>query len=384
MSSVCALPWMSLETTALGEYRPCCLAEESITKPDGTMYRVANGDTIQDAFNSDYMDKLRGDFVAGKKPDTCKKCWALESAGGYSKRMISNDKFGKYKGKKLRFLDLKLGNICNLKCRICGVWSSSKWAQEEIDLGNKDAKKFLEAGQWPRQKHNLWSEVIELLPDVEYFEFTGGEPFLIKEHFDLLEQSVQLGHSKNQVVHYNTNGTTYPKHAIKNIWPHFKLVEVAFSIDDIGARFEYQRYGAVWEHVNENIDKINNLRSSTPIKTQVCCTINVQNIWNMPEICEWIESKNFDYIYFNYLHESKEWNVQYLPNNYKQKIQNKLLSSTMSINMRKEIGKAVNFMMDNNLNTPQMDWQRKVKIKASDEYRNQSFVNVHPEYQGML
>ena len=56
----------------------------------------------------------------------------------------------------------------------------------------------------------------------------------------------------------------------------------------------------------------------------------------------------------------------------------------MSINMRKEIGKAVNFMMDNNLGTPQMDWQRKVKIKASDEYRNQSFVNVHPEYQGML
>ena len=139
MSNMCALPWMSIETTALGEFRPCCLAEESITKPDGSLYKVANGDTIQDAFDSEYMEQLRNDFLQGKKPDTCKKCWALESAGGYSKRMISNDKF-KYTDKKLKFLDLKLGNICNLKCRICGVWSSSKWAQEEIDLGNVDAK----------------------------------------------------------------------------------------------------------------------------------------------------------------------------------------------------------------------------------------------------
>ena len=52
--------------------------------------------------------------------------------------------------------------------------------------------------------------------------------------------------------------------------------------------------------------------------------------------------------------------------------------------MRKEIGKAVNFMMNNDLASDQMNWQRKVKIKASDEYRNQSFVSVHPEYEGML
>lgn len=383
MSNLCALPWISLETTALGEFRPCCLAEESITKPNGSLYKVAEGDTIQDAFNSEYMDQLRNDFLQGKKPNTCKKCWALESAGGYSKRMISNDKF-KYTDKKLRFLDLKLGNICNLKCRICGVWSSSKWAQEEIDLGNKDAKNFLTAGQWPRQKHNLWSEVIELLPDIDYFEFTGGEPFLIKEHFDLLEKSVELGHSKKQTVHYNTNGTTYPEHAVKNIWPHFKLVEIAFSIDDIGDRFEYQRYGAVWSEVVENIQKINALKSTTSIKTQICCTINIQNIYNMPEICNWIELQNFDYVFFNYLHESKEWNVQYLPNNYKINIQSKLLGSNTSVKMKKEIGKAVNFMMHNDLATDQMNWKRREKIKASDQYRNQSFTNIHPEYSGLL
>ena len=41
-------------------------------------------------------------------------------------------------GKKLMFLDLKLGNICNLKCRICGAWSSNKWAQEEVATWGKN------------------------------------------------------------------------------------------------------------------------------------------------------------------------------------------------------------------------------------------------------
>ncbi len=38
---------MHLETTPLGEFRPCCLAEETI--PD---YNISRGDTINNAFNS--------------------------------------------------------------------------------------------------------------------------------------------------------------------------------------------------------------------------------------------------------------------------------------------------------------------------------------------
>ena len=47
MNKICTLPWMHLETTPLGEFRPCCLAEETI--PD---YNISRGDTINNAFNS--------------------------------------------------------------------------------------------------------------------------------------------------------------------------------------------------------------------------------------------------------------------------------------------------------------------------------------------
>ena len=167
-NSLCILPWISLEATPTGNFRPCCLAEDSIVDNEGNAYDIAKGDTLEQAFNSEYMDVLRDQFLQGKHPSTCKKCWALEASGGESKRIISNKKFGvDTSNKKLSFLDLKLGNICNLKCRICGTWSSSKWAQEEIALGNKDAKRVLKLGAWPRKENRLWNEVVEMLQDVE-------------------------------------------------------------------------------------------------------------------------------------------------------------------------------------------------------------------------
>jgi MoaA/NifB/PqqE/SkfB family radical SAM enzyme len=152
---------------------------------------------------------------------------------------------------QLWFIDLKLGNICNLKCRICGSWSSSKWAKEEIDyvpgIDRKThlAYKYLKDGAWPRESEVFWDNLKTLLPNIKYFEFTGGEPFLIEQHFELLRYAVEQGYSKNIEIHYNTNGTVFPEQA--ELWNNFKHVEIAFSIDNVGARFEYERYGADWK-----------------------------------------------------------------------------------------------------------------------------------------
>ena len=95
------------------------------------------------------MKSLRQAFLDGKKPSTCNKCWSVEQAGRKSKRILAYDMLEYTKvfnkidyedinPKTIQFLDLKLGNICNLKCRICGSWSSSKWAQEQLDYLKAD------------------------------------------------------------------------------------------------------------------------------------------------------------------------------------------------------------------------------------------------------
>jgi organic radical activating enzyme len=307
------LPWISIETSPIGTARPCCLAIDEITHTDGTKYSLRKN-TLEEIYHSEYMKNLRKEFLEGNKPATCQRCWDEEAAGRKSKRMNSRIRLKEYYDSvdwnnlnpdQLWFIDLKLGNICNLKCRICGSWSSSKWAKEEIDYvgGNRKehlAYKFLQDGAWPRETEVFWDNLKTLLPNIKYFEFTGGEPFLIGQHFDLLRYAVEQGYSKNIEIHYNTNGTVFPESA--ELWNNFKHVEIAFSIDNVGARFEYERYGAEWEIVQDNLKRFNELRS-LKISTQLCTTINIQNVYYLPELCDWISTQTFDHVYFNMLHD---------------------------------------------------------------------------------
>ena len=72
----CPLPWVAVETTPNGESRVCCLSNTLITKDDGTPYNMMT-DTLSDAFKSNYMKNLRQQFIDGKKPSTCQKCWSV-------------------------------------------------------------------------------------------------------------------------------------------------------------------------------------------------------------------------------------------------------------------------------------------------------------------
>jgi organic radical activating enzyme len=64
----------------------------------------------------------------------------------------------------------------------------------------------------PGQRNkNFWDNLKTLLPNIKYFEFTGGEPFLIEQHFELLRYAVENDYAKNIEIHYNTNGTVFPE-----------------------------------------------------------------------------------------------------------------------------------------------------------------------------
>ena len=389
--TICMLPWISIETSPIGTARPCCLAIEEIPDDNGRKYDLNETD-LQTIYNSTYMQKLRKQFRSGEKPETCNRCWQEEDAGRASKRIYSKislkelvDKvdYANDKPDQLWFVDLKLGNICNLKCRICGSWSSSKWAQEEInyvpELKNKKdhlAYKFLQQGAWPRKTQTFWDNLKQLLPNIKYFEFTGGEPFMIQEHFDLLQYAVDQGFAKNIDIHYNTNGTQWPD--AHELWSHFKRVDIAFSIDNVGKRFEYERYGAQWEEVTENIRKFHELRDQYPnkITTQVCMTINVQNVYYLEDLCNWINTQTFNDHYFNMLHDPKHMCIDGLTQQAKQIVIEKLRSGVFTPKHRAEILRIIKFI-ENGASTTGEEFL--FKMKQTDQYRKQSFLDTHPE-----
>ena len=381
----CVLPWVSLETSPIGTTRPCCLAEDEIKDQDGNKYSLLTTD-LNEVHNSEYMRKLRQEFLDGKKPQTCRKCWNEERSGRTSKRMhtinrlehIVKDTEWTADAKPLVFIDFKLGNICNLKCRICGSWSSSTFATEEVKFEGKDSVHYqmLKDGAWPRRNQRFWQDIDNLMDQVRYLEFTGGEPFMIQEHFDLLQRMVDNGIAHNVEIHYNTNGTHYPENA-EEIWKHFKTVEVAFSIDDVDERFEYQRANAIWSEVNTNMDRFEQLRDrNTNIQLQVCSTVNVFNVMYLEGLANWIDQRSFDFVYWNMLHEAYYHSVGTLPDRAKQIAIERLQNANVTEYHRKEFNNIIDFInggvsLDGNM--------LRIRTRGVDVRRNQDLRTHHPE-----
>jgi len=389
----CVLPWVSLETSPIGTVRPCCLADDEIVDNAGNKFQLLTS-TFTDIQSSNHMQSLRQEFLEGQRPKTCRRCWAVEDAGGTSKRMHTLDRL-KHMGitptwtadaKPLMFLDLKLGNICNLKCRICGSWSSSQFATEELKFVAGDKKQsfhyeMLKAGAWPRENSQFWTELNNSLTHIRYLEFTGGEPFMIQEHFDLLQTLVDQGVSDQIEIHYNTNGTQYPEHA-ESIWRYFKHVEIAFSIDDVGHRFEYQRTNAVWAEVCVNIEQFRQMRArNTNISLQVCCTVNVFNVLYLADVVAWIDQQNFDYVYWNMLHDAPWLSIAHLPQDVKIQIAKHLDTQEFSEEYQDEIKKICEFM---GMGESIVDLELLKNIQQLDARRNQSLKATQPELWKIL
>jgi MoaA/NifB/PqqE/SkfB family radical SAM enzyme len=391
----CVLPWVSLEASPIGTVRPCCLADDEIVDDTGNKFSLMTADFAQ-VQNSQHMKQLRQDFINGKRPQTCRKCWNEERSGRTSKRMhtlnrlkhMLPDQEWTADAKSLMFLDLKLGNICNLKCRICGSWSSSQFAAEELgDMPSETDKKttfayqMLRAGAWPRENQQFWQQVDQHLGDVRYIEFTGGEPFMIDQHFDMLQGIIDRGIAHNVEIHYNTNGTQWPDRG-PDIWQHFKTVEIAFSIDDLGARFEYQRTNAVWNQVVENLKKFCALKQTMPnVQLQCCSTVNVFNVRYIDELARWVADQNFDFVYWNMMHDSWYFSIATLPDTAKEQITQHLQTATIPVQYQEEFQRIVDFM---NRGASTDGFMLQLKIRDLDRKRQQNLKDVAPEFAQII
>ena len=311
--TICMTPWLSLEVDVDSKLHRCCLWD----RKDGT-----TSDSIVEYFESSEQQKLKQDFLNGKQPDACYKCWQVESAGGISKRLNDNYVFRDHKfdidyndtaASKIVNLDIKLGNKCNLACRICSPRCSSTWSKYDSAVN-------VEFDWLANESSTFWSDIIAVSKDVRYITFAGGEPLLDKTHRKLLQYFIDQNLSKDIVLHYNTNGTVFADFLF-DYWDQFKTVELSFSIDAVGRRFEYERYGSAWKTVFANLQKY----KGTDYVYNIYATVTNINIMYCSEVFELANELGMG-ITFSILSEPKELTVTNLPSIVKRSIRTKLLS----------------------------------------------------------
>lgn len=233
--------------------------------------------------------ELIKDIHKGKLIKGCNACYQEEKAGIVSRRMASQDLYENYlqetdiDPQPPTAIDYSVGNLCNLKCTICHPRHSSKWIDDWAQLfpdKNLDHYRF-------KKNQYITIDDLEYLSNIKIVHFHGGgDPLLSDAHIKLLRN---IKHSKGLSdvrVFYNVNATNCVTQEVLELWSECRLVELYFSIDDIGNRFEYQRTGASWEHTVETINWFyNNMPVNHMFK--INCTWGYLNIYYLDELINW-------------------------------------------------------------------------------------------------
>jgi len=379
MDKFCILPWIHLSTSSQGDVSMCCVSQGTFQDEDN--YNL-NRNSIDDAFNSPFLRKVRQQFLKGEKPKYCNACWSEEDAGIQSKRIRENARWDHLKHKALSnkikspvFLDLKLGNVCNLRCRICDPLSSSQHAQEQFKITNDpEFLKFIEKGKWVEEER-FWNEMESILPGIEMIEFFGGEPFLLKEHERFIAKCVEKGYASNISLHYNTNGAQYPTRIVEELHPEFKDVTLMLSMDGIGKQFEYNRFPAKWNVFEENLDKFKEQNIYT---ISICSTISVFTLLQIPEMVNFSKDKEVNF-WPNTLHYPLYYNIGVFPLTIKEEIQKKIMPMYHhNVYMSKFL--QMMFNVDH-----QKHWPEFLNItKKLDIIRDNSFKDTFPELHEIM
>ncbi|MCY4512233.1 MAG: twitch domain-containing radical SAM protein [Bdellovibrionales bacterium] len=351
LKTFCPLPWIHLSARSDGSGRLCCKAHEFPLKNNqGEVVFWQNSDNVHSYFNSEEYKKIRLQMLRGKQPSHCVSCFEQESHGGHSQRQAALNEYGTHKRiidslirstnsdgsidhPKHLYLDMTLGNKCNLKCRMCHPWSSyiigRDWKKMGKEFNEEETKKILQ-NEWYASP-DFFQFVRSALPFVEEINTTGGEPFLIKEHFSILKMIIEEGHSDHISLRYNTNYTVIPDQMVK-LWKSFKKVTVNCSVEACGELNDYIRYPSKWNQLEKNMYALDELAFQNPhINILIHTTLQAYNVLRIPEFLDWLRQADFKAV-FRFpgldLVQSPEWlHPGIYPQNLRSEIADKILES---------------------------------------------------------
>ena len=390
----CPLLFQHLATHPHGGVTHCCVADHRnalSSSRDGDRFYNLNRDTVHDTMNSESFKKARLEVLDDKKPKACLRCYAEEAKGMNSKRVeeIKNypeytidvarevtDSTGYMKDVQLEFVELRLGNTCNVACRTCNPASSSKWRNDYDALQKATTFQLtdyntMEGFRWP-ERTGFWEDLLQHCDKVKTFYINGGEPMLSKEHFAFLQRLVDMGKTDIKLW-YNINMTLMNEKVI-DLWRKFDHVKISCSIDDLGDRNHYIRYPTKWNDVEKNF-----LRLKTEgFEMDITQTVSWMNYSTLGDFYNEFHNKHGIFVHHNYVYDPDVLSPAVLPKAMREDI-HKNFEGVFDEWKLKELK-----TMFGGPDKPKKWEQAKEYTRNLDEIRNQDIENFLPEFKGKI
>jgi len=334
----CVDPFVQMAHTADGFYRVCCIGEVD----RNSQYNTKNM-TPEQYWNSAEAKQIRDDMISGNFSRTtrraCAQCIANEKSKIEGRRYHENNYYGDHpktkanidkhkQGQDLEYKDLiyvnfkVLGNICNLKCLMCGNSASSKIAAESKKYGEYDGPANLEPFN-SETKSKYFNELRKVIKNVDRFNLVGGENFIHPDFEELFQIFLDRGNLHNFELHIISNATDIPEIIYKNAHK-FKRMSMTVSIEGVEGRGSYIRSGLNWNDFDNNV---NRLVSTDGISLSLITATQFLNIGYLDEVYDYVKSKGLrdTQVFFkNLVTNPAHWRAVNLPKHLKQQYKEKL------------------------------------------------------------
>jgi organic radical activating enzyme len=277
----CAVPWYNSHLYWDGSYGACC---SEIIKPIGPVKNI-NETSIVTWYNSEAMRNFRSRILRDEKLPECAACYKEEKYGHESRRIRENYKVAIFTQQafeksyrqspwynefelsknndgttsKLPIdLHIDFGNECNLACKMCSPYASSKIAQQytkwNIDFDKKR--------NWT-DSNDLFEKFlnnITITPNLNRIHVMGGEPVINKRFHEFVDWLIGKNF-KNISLSFVSNGTFFNDTLIDKL-KFFKSVDIEISLESIHRNNDYIRQGSDTGQILNNIEKLLTHQSS--------------------------------------------------------------------------------------------------------------------------
>ena len=395
----CMYPWVHIHAYPTGDAYPCCMSD--------MQHSIGNTrkNTLEEIWNSSGLRKIRRDMLNDQCSSACTNCYEKEHSGFFSGRMSANKHHGHHIDKvrntkedgtvdkfEMVYWDIRFSNLCNLSCRSCGHIFSSNWYADQAKLAGPEwAKHNTVLNYAGRHKTDMWEQLEPHLEYVEQIYFAGGEPLLMEEHYNILEELVKRNRFNVRLI-YNTNFThvSLKDRTVFDYWKLFESVSVGASLDDMGARAEYIRKGTVWADIETNRRLM--LEMCPEVDFYISPTLSIMNANNICEFHRYMVDQELiqpGNLNVNILQDPMHLRIDIAPMAYKLHLKEKFERHLEWLRPLDTLGRAtvgfesaINFMSfaDNSYMLPNF-WN---KTRELDSLRNEDVLQVLPELKALL
>ena len=374
----CAAPWNHFFVQQDGDVRVCCMVGGQ-----GEVLGNINEQTWQEIWEGEKYQDLRRRFLE-KDPETlkqCQHCLDYDKFGAGSCRhqfngFVKNTEHGVdflTRFPRIQSLDLRTSRTCGLACLICGPWNSTRW---ESELNAKNRCNVTEQGM-----ENVKQLIEDQKRNIIHVNIVGGEPFMMEEAFYLINKLQPYKKRIKILINTNCQTLKYKGQDVLPLLEGFEYIQIDASLDAIGKAAEYQRYGGKWEVIQANFEKL----LESPFKIWVHPTISIFNILRIVDLLKYLETldtSKFEICGGNILFEPKEYDIRYLPREIKQMIEDTLLEQQKGLKLESN-KKLVDGWIETmkSVESGNLFDSTIKKIEENDMRRNNSFLEVNPEFK---